>query len=95
MSGHRATNKFIPLMFNPAGTQNQGGIQNRGRCGFCSIKKNEIGIMSSQFYLSCFWDMVKPATVIDEIETCRDSLSVRRSLQKHQGVQANMGPEWT
>ena len=42
-----------------------------------------------------FWDMVKPATVIDEIETCRDSLSVRRSLQKHQGVQANMGPEWT
>ena len=51
--------------------------------------------MSSQFYLSCFWDMVKPATVIDEIETCRDSLSVRRSLQKHQGVQANMGPEWT
>lgn len=39
VSGHRATNKFIPLMFNPAGTQNQGGIQNRGRCGFCSTKK--------------------------------------------------------
>ena len=62
---------------------------------FAQLQNMRLGSCPPNSIFHVFWDMVKPATVIDEIETCRDSLSVRRSLQKHQGVQANMGPEWT